>query len=268
MVSVTATGGSSAAKVDAAEAQRRAEEARQKAEAARNAAEAKRKAAEAARNAVPKAQREANAARGEKTAADKAAAAARKAAEKPGQTPEEAKKSKEALAAAETKRQAAAEASKLAAQKLQAAEEKAALAGKQAEEAMLKANATAIEENKTPPYSEKDIAKVKPTKSELDSAFEGTSRKAELEKLLGLTPPPQPVEVVLSPLSDGAPASASEEKGPFEKPFWQTHTPQTRPWLHEGPGPLGDVGHSHASGGGTVTGSQGDGISSPVTSRE
>ncbi|WP_255203135.1 hypothetical protein [Myxococcus sp. AM011] len=165
--------------------------------------------------------------------------------------------------AAEAQRRA-----KEARQKAEAARKAAEKPVQTPEEAMLKANTTAVEESKPPPYSEKDIAKVKPTKSELDSAFEGTRRKAELEKLLGLTPPPPPVEVVLGPLWDAAPANSSEEKSPFEKPFWQTHTTQTRPWLHEGPGPLGDVGHSQAPGGGTVTGSQGPGVTCPMMSNE
>ncbi|MCP3100324.1 hypothetical protein LZ198_15750 [Myxococcus sp. K15C18031901] len=211
MGSVTTVGRSGAAKVDPAEAQRRAEEARQKAEAARLAAEAKRKAAEAARDNLTQTKRDADSARRQKEAAEKAVADARKAAERPGQSPAEAKKSKEALGAAEKKLKEATEASRRAAQRLQAAEETAALTAKSAEEAMRKANALALEESKKPPYSQKDIDKVKPTKNELDSAFEGTSRKAELEKLLGLTPPPQ--EVIQTAGSGEAPGVPFTEGG-------------------------------------------------------
>nr|BDT31988.1 hypothetical protein MFMH1_16570 [Myxococcus sp. MH1] len=214
MGSVTTVGRSGAAKVDPAEAQRRAEEARQKAEAARLAAEAKRKAAEAARDNLTQAKREADSARRKKAAAEKTVTDARKAAERPGQTPAEAKKSKEALAAAEKKLKEATEASRMAAQQLQDAEEKAALAAKSAEKAMRKANDLAVEESKTPPYSQRDIDKVKPTKNELDSAFEGTSRKAELEKLLGLTPPPQEViQTAGSGEAPGAPFTATSMNG-------------------------------------------------------
>ncbi|WP_237077633.1 hypothetical protein [Myxococcus xanthus] len=224
MGSVTAVG--SGGKVDPAEAQRRAEEARQKAEAARLVAEAKRKAAETARDNLTQAKRDADSARRQKTAAEKAVADARKTAERPGQPPAEAKKSKEDLAVTEKKLKEATEASKMAAQKLQDVEEKAALAAKSAEEAMRKANALAVEEGKTPPYNQKAIDNVKPTKNELVSAFEGTSRKAELEKLLGLTPPP-PQEVIQtagSGESPGAPFDAMGAKDDPHAPFGQTYS--------------------------------------------
>lgn len=243
MGSVNAVGGSGGApKVDPAEAQRRAEEARQKAEAARLAAEARRKAATDARDNLTQAKRDADGARRQKTAAEKAVTDTRKAAERPGQTPAEAKKSKEALADAEKKLKAATDASRAAAQKLQDAEEKAALAAKSAEEAMLKANAAAVAESKTPPYSQKDIDKVKPTKNELDSAFEGTSRKAKLEKLLGLTPPP-PQEVIQSVGAGEAPGipfdsvDAKYTKDVSPGPFGQTSTdPSADTSFHQRPG--------------------------------
>ncbi|CAM4260858.1 eCIS core domain-containing protein [Corallococcus exiguus] len=205
-------GAGGAPKVDPAEAQRRAEEARQKAEAARLAAEARRKAATEARDNLTQAKHDADAARRQKTAAEKAVTNARKAADRPGQTPAEAKKSKEALADAEKKLKEASDASRAAAQKLQDAEEKAALAAKSAEEAMHKANAAAVAESKTPPYSQKDIDRVKPTKNELDSAFEGTSRRTKLEKLLGLTPPP-PQEVIQSTGTGEAPGTPFDAVG-------------------------------------------------------
>ncbi|WP_233601946.1 hypothetical protein [Corallococcus sp. CA047B] len=237
MGSVNAVGGSGGApKVDPAEAQRRAEAARQKAEAARLAAEARRKAATEARDNLTQAKRDADGARRQKSSAEKAVTDARKAAERPGQTPAEAKKSKEALADAEKKLKEATDASRAAAQKLQSAEEKAALAAKGAEEAMLKANAAAVAESKTPPYSQKDIDKVKPTKNELDSAFEGTSRKAKLEKLLGLTPPP-PQEVIQSAgtgEAPGIPVDAKYTKDVSPGPFGQTSTaPSADTWFHQ-----------------------------------
>ncbi|MFY2560632.1 hypothetical protein ACN469_23720 [Corallococcus terminator] len=107
---------------------------------------------------------------------------------------------------------------------------------------MHKANAAAVQESKTPPYSQKDIDKVKPTKTELDSAFEGTSRKAELEKLLGLTPPP-PQEVILTAESGGAPGAPFDAVGMKDTrdaphgPFGQEHThPSADFWFHQRPG--------------------------------
>ncbi|AFE06679.1 hypothetical protein COCOR_05965 [Corallococcus coralloides DSM 2259] len=264
MAGVKAVGGSNAAKVDPAEAQRLAEAARQKAEAARLAAEAKRKAATEARDTLAKARLGADAARRQKATAEKAAANARKAAQKPGQTPEEAKKSKEALAAAEKKLKEANEASRTAAQNLQKAEEQAALAARSAEQAMHKANALALEECKPAPYSQKDIDKVKPTKNELDSAFEGTNRKAELEKVLGLTPPPQQ-EVIQTSGEGGAPGvpldpKYSDTKDTFKGPFGQT---SANTWVQERQGaPLGDAAHSPLPGG-TALPSTPDGSDTP-----
>src|SRR5215217_8082287 len=190
MGAVAPTSGTGFVKVDPAEAQRKAEAARQKAEAARLAAEAKRKAAAKARDSVVQAQRDANVARQQKAAANTVATDARKASRKPGQTPEESKKSKEHVDTAETKRQEATQKSKGADKRLQDKEEKAALSAKSAEEAMRKANAAAVAECKPPPYSQKDLDATRPTRNEFESAFEGTNRKAELEKVLGLTPPP------------------------------------------------------------------------------
>ncbi|WP_408888662.1 DNA/RNA non-specific endonuclease [Myxococcus faecalis] len=175
----------------AAEAQRRAaEEARRRAEEARRAAEAARKAAEAARKAAEEARKAAEAARKQQAEAKKVADAAKKAAEKPGQKPEEAKKTQADAAAAEKAKKTADEKAAAAAKKLQAAEEQVALSAKKAEEAMGKANTEAVKEKKPQPYSQKDIESVKPKKNELVSAFDGTARKGELEKLLGTTAPP------------------------------------------------------------------------------
>ncbi|WP_434299419.1 hypothetical protein [Corallococcus exiguus] len=253
MAGVKAVGGSNASKVDPAEAQRLAEAARQKAEAARLAAEAKRKGATEARDTLAQARLEADAARRQKATAEKATADARKAAQKPGQTPEEAKKSKEALAAAEKKLKEATEASRTAAQNLQKAEEQAALAARSAEQAMHKANALALAECKPAPYSQKDIDKVKPTKNELDSAFEGTSRKAELEKVLGLTPPP-PQEVIQTSGEGGAPGVPLDAVDAFKGPFGQTYTgPSADTWFQERQGaPLGDAAQSQPASGTAV----------------
>lgn len=274
MGSVTAVGGSGAPKVDPAEAQRRAEEARQKAEAVWLAAEARRKAATAARDNLTQAKHDAGAARRQKAAAEKTAAAARKAAERPGQTPAEAKKSKEDLAVAEKKLKEVTEASRMAAQKLQDAEEKAALAAKSAEEAMRKANAVAVEESKTPPYSQKDIDKVKPTKNELESAFEGTSRKAELEKLLGLTPPPpqEVIQTVGSGAAPGAPFDAMktmDAQDVAHGPFGQTHMDSsTDAWFHQRQGSNTGVVPSDATRGNTVPIMPDGSAPSPVTSKQ
>nr|AYM53766.1 hypothetical protein [Cystobacter sp.] len=168
--------------MNTADAGRRADEARARAEAERKAAEAARKKAEAA-------QKEAEAAREKKAAAERAAADAKKAEQKPGQTPEAAQKSKKDAETAEKNRQQATENATAAEKKLQAAEEKVALTAKRAQDAMVKANTLATQEKKTPPFSQKDIDGVKPKANELASAFEGTSRKAELEKLLGTAAP-------------------------------------------------------------------------------
>ncbi|MBZ4418525.1 hypothetical protein [Myxococcus sp. RHSTA-1-4] len=171
----------------AAEAARRAEAAR--AEAARRAAEAARAAAEAARKAAEAARRAAEAARQQQAAAQKAAADAQKAAQKPGQTPEAAAKSKADAAAADKALKQAADKYATADRALQAAEEKVALTAKKAEEAMGQANTVATQEKKPQPFTQKDIDAVKPKKNELVSAFDGSHRKAELEKLLGTTAP-------------------------------------------------------------------------------
>ncbi|NTX07605.1 hypothetical protein [Myxococcus sp. CA040A] len=199
-------GGSGTSSAAAAEAARRAEEARQRAEEARKAAEAARKAAEAARKAAEEARKAAEAARRQQAAAQKAAADAQKNAQKPGQKPEEAQKTKTAAANAEKAKQAAAQKAAAAEKQLQAAEEKVALTAKKAEEAMGKANTAATQEKKTPPFTQKDIDSVKPKKNELVSAFEGSSRTAELEKLLGTTAPPK-AEVPAPKPVDGSPAS-------------------------------------------------------------
>ncbi|WP_426751147.1 hypothetical protein [Myxococcus sp. Y35] len=109
---------------------------------------------------------------------------------KPGQKPEEARKTQADAAAAEKAKKAADEKAAAAEKKLQATEEQVTLAAKRAEEAMRKANTAAAQEKKPQPYTQKDIDSVKPKKNELVSAFDGTSRKAELEKLLGTTAPP------------------------------------------------------------------------------
>jgi hypothetical protein len=187
-------GGSSNPGVNKSDAAREAEAARQRAEAARKAAEAARKAreaAEAARKAREAARQAAEKARQEKAAAEKAAADARKAAKKPDPTPEVAKKSQADAAAADTKRQQATEKAAAAEKKLQAAEEDVALKAKQAQDAMRKANTLAAREKQALPFSQKDIDQVKPTKNELASAFDGTNRKAELEKRLGTRAPPK-----------------------------------------------------------------------------
>ncbi|WP_426748800.1 YdeI/OmpD-associated family protein [Myxococcus faecalis] len=191
-MSLAPTGGAgSSSAAAAAEAQRRAAEAaRRAAEEARRAAEAARKAAEAARKAAEAARKAAEAARKQQAEAKKTAEAAKKAAEKPGQKPEDAKKTQADAAAAEKAKKAADEKAAAAAKKLQAAEEQVALSAKKAEEAMGKANTEAVKEKKPQPYSQKDIESVKPKKNELVSAFDGTARKGELEKLLGTTAPP------------------------------------------------------------------------------
>ncbi|MBZ4401958.1 hypothetical protein [Myxococcus sp. AS-1-15] len=161
-----------------------------KAEVARLAAEANRKTVTKARADLAQAKADAKTARQKKDTAATIATEARKTSQNPGQTPAEAKRSKEDSNTAAKNLEAATERSTVADKKLQEAEETAAVSAKGAEAAMRKANALAVEESKAPPYSQKDIDKVKPTKNELSSAFEGTSRKAELEKLLSMTPSP------------------------------------------------------------------------------
>ncbi|WNG50866.1 hypothetical protein F0U60_47135 [Archangium minus] len=180
-----ASGGSGKSGVNTANNGSGADAARQQAEAARRAAEA----AEKARRAEAAARKEAEAAREKKAAAEKAAADAKKAAQKPGQTPEAARKSKKDAETAEENRQQATKNAIAAEKKLQEAEEKVALTAKRAQEAMVKANTLATQEKKKPPFSQKEIDRVKPKANELASAFEGTSRKAELEKLLGTAAP-------------------------------------------------------------------------------
>lgn len=187
----------------AAEARRRAEEARRAAEAARRA-EAARKAAEAARKAAEAAKKQAEAARRQAEAQKKAAAqakkaaeAAKKTAEKPGLSPEESKKAKSAAEqTAKQEKQAAAKAAEAgkaaaeAAKKQQRAEEEVAVTAKKAEEAMTQANRIAREEKVAEPFSAKHLNEVKATKNEVASAFEGvesTQRKADLEKMLGVS---------------------------------------------------------------------------------
>ncbi|QDE95943.1 DNA/RNA non-specific endonuclease [Myxococcus xanthus] len=229
MGTVAPASGSGAPKVDPAEERRKAEADRQKAAAAELAAKGKIKAAENARKAVPQARRASDTARQQKVDADTAAKAARKAAREPGQTPSEMKKSKESSDTAEKNRTEASERSTIADKKLQEAEEKAALAAKSAEESMRKANALAAQECKKPPFSQADIDKVKPTKNELDSAFEGTNRKADLEKLLGFAPPP-PREVARKPEKGESPpprldaVDAKDAKVAFNVDDGQTYT--------------------------------------------
>ncbi|WP_224362985.1 hypothetical protein [Hyalangium versicolor] len=179
------SGGSAAADAAAAaaEAARRAEAARKAAEAARKAAEAAAKAAEAAAKAA--------------AAQKKAAAEASKAAAKPGQSPEESKKSSEDSKTAEKAAQQSAaqaskakEASEAATKKLQSSEEKVAVTAKRAEEAMVRANKlSGPDKGKPAPFSEKQINEVKAKPAEIASAFDGTSRKNELQKLLGTEAP-------------------------------------------------------------------------------
>jgi hypothetical protein len=204
-------GGSGASGVNPADAARRAEAARQQAEAARRAAEAARKAAEEARRAAEAARLAAEAARQQQAAAQKAAANAQQAARKPGQTPEAAKKSQaDADAAAKALRQAS-EKVATANKGLQAAEEKVALTAKQAQEGMGRANSAALQEKKTPPFTQKDLDGIKPKANELASAFEGTNRKAELEKLLGTAPSPK---TEAPPKTGLAPDTQAGEKPP------------------------------------------------------
>lgn len=198
MGSVASVSGPGAAKEAPVNKKRNVEVAPPKSEAARHVAESNRKAVTKARGALAQAKRDAKSAQQQEDAAKKVAVDARKTAQSPGQTPAGAKKSKEDSNTAEKNLKKASERSTIADKKLQAAEETVALTAKSAEEAMRKANALAIAETKPSPYSQKDIDKFKPTKNELSSAFEGTSRKAELEKLLGMTPSP-PRDVARKP---------------------------------------------------------------------
>ena len=66
--------------------------------------------------------------------------------------------------------------------------------------------------DQTPLFTQKDIDKVKPKPNELASAFEGTNRKAELEKLLGTAPPK--TQAVQKPVEgEKPPASLDTEVG-------------------------------------------------------
>ncbi|WP_228557637.1 hypothetical protein [Myxococcus sp. AB056] len=142
-------------------------------------------------------------------------------------------------------------------------------AQRRAEEARQKAEAAAVEESKTPPCSQKDIDKVKPTKNELDSAFEGTSRKAELEKLLGLTPPPpqEVIQTVGSGAAPGVPFDAMktlDAQAVAHGPFGQTSTgSSTDAWFHQRQGSNTGVVPSDAAPGNTVPI-----MPSPVTSKQ
>ncbi|QSQ26636.1 hypothetical protein JY651_17630 [Pyxidicoccus parkwayensis] len=210
-------GGSGTSGFNPAEAARRAEAARQQAEAARRAAEAARKAAEEARRAAEAARRDAEAARQQQAAAQKAAANAQQAARKPGQTPEAAKKSQADAAAAAKALQQASEKVTSTNKALQAAEEKVALTAKQAQEGMGRANSVALQEKKTPPFTQKDLDGIKPKANELVSAFEGTNRRAELEKLLGTARPPRPAaqpKTEAPPTTGLAPNTQTGEKPP------------------------------------------------------
>ncbi|MFP2930764.1 hypothetical protein ACLESO_37315, partial [Pyxidicoccus sp. 3LG] len=104
-------------------------------------------------------------------------------------SPEEQKKAGEASKAAEQKAAEAAKASEQKAQALQKAEENVAITAKKAATEMTKANEIAKREKVAQPFTEKDIKATEPKKNELASAFEGTRRKGELEKLLGTQAP-------------------------------------------------------------------------------
>ncbi|NPD27732.1 hypothetical protein [Corallococcus exiguus] len=259
------------AKVDTAEQQRKAQADQQKAEAAKVAADAKIKAAADARKALPPVRRAATTARQEKAAA----ATNAKDARKPGQTPSEVKKSSAASDTAEKKLKEATGKSKAADTKLQEAEEKAALAAKGAEEAMQKANALALAECKPAPYSQNDIDKVGPTKNELDSAFEGTSRKAELEKVLGLTPPPQRKSVRKPEKGEAPPkpldaVDAKDAKDAAKVPDGQTYTDPSSGAKYQVKknATTGETVLSDATSGNTVTVKPDGSYTSTVTSKE
>jgi hypothetical protein len=175
--STTGTSGTDAAAAAAAAeaARRRAEEARRAAEAARKAAEAAAKAAAEAAKAAAQARQNAEAAK--QQAADKT------------KTPAEQQTAGEAAKLAQQRADAATKLSQQKAQTLQQAEEKVALTAKKAATEMTKANDIARREKVAPPFSDKDIKATEPKKNELASAFEGTRRKPELEKLLGTQAP-------------------------------------------------------------------------------
>jgi hypothetical protein len=165
----TPVGGSSssaaAAAAAAAEARRRAEEARRRAEEARRRAEEARRKAEEAKKAAEAAKKA------------KAAAEAAKRAEA-------AKKKPDPQVTAKLERQ-----DKLAAAKLQKAEEAVAIKAKAAKSAMEEANKAADLDKVAKPYTDKQIRQAGPTKLEVASAFDGTNRRADLSKALGVTGP-------------------------------------------------------------------------------
>ncbi|NPC78321.1 hypothetical protein HPC49_08680 [Pyxidicoccus fallax] len=167
--------------VNTSETARHIEEARQEAEDALRAAEAARRAAGAARRISLVAWRAAAAARQQQVAEERTAADAREAARQPGQTPAAAKKSLAAALAADKKRQQATEKAATEERKLRAAEERVALTAKRAEDAMREANTLATQEKVRPPFTQKDIDRLKPKRRELASAHEETGREAELE---------------------------------------------------------------------------------------
>lgn len=129
-------------------------------------------------------------------------------------------------AAAAKTRQQATEKAAAADKKLQAAEEKAALTAKRAQEAMGKANALATREKQTPPFTQKDIDKVKPKPNEIASAFEGTNRKAELEKLLGTAAPMMDGQTYTDPSSG---EKYQVKKPPYAAPPKPTAGPTPKP---------------------------------------
>ncbi len=175
--STTGTSGSDAAAAAAA-----AEAARRRAEAARRAAEAARKAAEAAARAAAAARQAAIAAR-------QAAQVAKQQAADKTKTPAEQKTAGEAAKVAHQKAVGATKVAQQKAQERQKAEEQVALTAKRAATEMTKANEIARREKVAPPFTEKDIKATAPKKNELASAFEGSRRKAGLEKLLGVQAP-------------------------------------------------------------------------------
>ncbi len=171
----SSTNNAAAAQAAAAEAARRAAEAaRRRAEAARKAAEAARKAAEAARKAAEAAKKEAQAA---------------KAAAKKEQRPAEQKKADATAKAAEQKAADAVKADKAAQEKLQKAQEQVVLTAKRATGAMERANRIAEKEGLKPAFAKKEAKAAAPTRNEFASAFEGTRRKDDLERLTGTKAP-------------------------------------------------------------------------------
>lgn len=140
---------------------------------------------------------------------------------------------------------------------------------------MRKANALAAQECKKPPFSQADIDKVKPTKNELDSAFEGTNRKADLEKLLGFAPPP-PREVARKPEKGESPpprldaVDAKDAKVAFNVDDGQTYTDPssgTRYQVRKN-ATTGETLLSDAASGSSVTIKPDGSYTSTVTSKE